>query len=96
MVCFHWSSPTLALNLPGVAPKAFETGDSVTLKANKVTSMRTPVQYDYYDLPFCKRRRTKAKAENLGERLSGDSLTTSPYEVRAAATCRHPPLPRSV
>lgn len=54
----------------------------VSLKANKVTSTKTPLQYDYYDLPFCKRRRTKAKADNIGERLSGDSLTTSPYEVR--------------
>jgi len=53
----------------------------VTLKANKVTSTKTPLQYDYYDLPFCKKRRTKARAENLGERLSGDSLTTSPYEL---------------
>jgi hypothetical protein len=53
----------------------------VSLKANKVTSTKTPVQYDYYDLPFCKRRKTKSRADNLGERLSGDSLTTSPYEV---------------
>jgi hypothetical protein len=53
----------------------------VSLKANKVTSDKTPLQYDYYDLPFCKRGRTKARADNIGERLSGDSLTTSPYEV---------------
>jgi transmembrane 9 superfamily protein 2/4 len=54
----------------------------VFLKANKVTSTKTPLQYDYYDLPFCKLKRSKSKAENLGERLSGDSVTTSPYEVR--------------
>ena len=56
----------------------------VTLKANKITSTKTPLQYDYYDLPFCtrgSRGSTKAKADNIGERLSGDSLTTSPYEV---------------
>jgi len=69
------------LNLPGVAPNFWAEGDGVTLKANKVTSLKTPVQYDYYDLPFCKRRKTRAKAENLGDRLSGDSLTASPYEV---------------
>jgi hypothetical protein len=39
------------------------------------------VQYEYYDLPFCKRGRSKSKAENLGERLSGDTTTASPYEV---------------
>ena len=69
--------PTVISNLVSsllISPK-------VSLKANKVTSTKTPLQYDYYDLPFCKRRRTKAKADNIGERLSGDSLTTSPYEV---------------
>jgi len=65
----------------GVTPGSFQQGDSVSLKANKVTSTKTPLQYDYYDLPFCKKRKSKSKAENLGERLSGDSLTTSPYEV---------------
>jgi hypothetical protein len=53
----------------------------VSLKANKVTSTKTPLQYDYYDLPFCRNDKSKSHAENLGERLSGDSLTTSPYEV---------------
>lgn len=70
-----------ALNLPGVAPNSWDESSTVTLKANKVTSMKTPIQYDYYDLPFCRKQKTKAKAENLGERLSGDSLTSSPYEV---------------
>ena len=70
-----------AYYLPGVTPSGFNQGDTVSLKANKVTSTKTPLQYDYYDLPFCKRKKTKARAENLGERLSGDSLTTSPYEV---------------
>jgi len=70
------------LNLPGVQPNEFEDEEGVTLKANKVTSMKTPIVYDYYDLPFCKRRKTKSKAENLGERLSGDSLTASPYELK--------------
>eukprot|EP01035_Chromulina_nebulosa_P020450 gene20450-26535_t len=68
--------------LPGVSPKSFQPGDGVTLKANKVISNKTPLQYDYYDLPFCKRRRVRSRAENLGERISGDSTTTSPYELR--------------
>lgn len=55
--------------------------EQVSLKANKVMSTATPLQYDYYDLPFCRRKRSKARADNIGERLSGDSLTTSPYEV---------------
>ena len=73
--------PTVALNLPGVAPNYWSEGEGVTLKAKGVTSTKTPIQYNYYDLPFCKRRKTRAKAENLGDRLSGDTLTASPYEV---------------
>lgn len=65
----------------------------VSLKANKITSTKTPVQYEYYDLPFCKRsRRTKSKADNLGERLSGDTTTDSPYEVSYCTYPNHPSL----
>mmetsp|Transcript_2375 Transcript_2375/g.5035 ORF Transcript_2375/g.5035 Transcript_2375/m.5035 type:complete len:639 (-) Transcript_2375:247-2163(-) len=71
-----------AYYLPGVQPNAFLEGGPVSLKANKVISTKTPLQYDYYDLPFCKRKRTKSKAENLGERLAGDAMTVSPYELR--------------
>ena len=53
----------------------------MSLKTNKVTSTKTPLQYDYYDLPFCKKRKSKSRAENIGERISGDSVTSSPYEV---------------
>jgi hypothetical protein len=77
------------LLLPGVTPSAWDDGEQVVLKANKITSTDSPVVYDYYDLPFCKRRKkTKAKADNLGESLSGDSTTASPYEVSPFASFR--------
>lgn len=53
----------------------------VILKANRVTSTKTPLQYDYYDLPFCKRGKSRARADNVGGRVMGDALTASPYEV---------------
>ena len=68
--------------LPGVTPSHFNDGEKVVLKTNKVTSTKTPLQYDYYDLPFCKGKRSVSRADNIGERLSGDSVTTSPYELR--------------
>ena len=74
-----------AYYLPGVTPTHFADEDTVILSANKVTSTKTPIQFDYYDLPFCKRSKSESKAENLGERLSGDSLTQSPYEVSFTA-----------
>lgn len=64
----------------------------VALKANKVTSTKTPVQYEYYDLPFCKKGRSKSKAENLGERLTGDTVTNSPYDVRLCIKPFFPPV----
>jgi len=70
------------IHLPGVSPKAAVDGQHIQLKANKVTSTKTPLQYDYYDLPFCKNKKSKSVADNIGERLSGDSLTTSPYELK--------------
>jgi len=54
----------------------------VKLKANRVTSTTAQVPFDYYDLPFCRRKGTRGKADNLGERLSGDKATTSPYELK--------------
>jgi transmembrane 9 superfamily protein 2/4 len=80
--------------LPGVAPNAFKDDERVILKANKVTSTKSQVPYDYYDLPFCKGKRSHAKADNVGERLSGDTTTNSPYELsmkkdeRCAVLCR--------
>eukprot|EP01038_Epipyxis_sp_PR26KG_P004204 gene4204-5977_t len=71
-----------AFYLPGVNPNSFLADETVVLKANKIASMKTPLQFDYYDLPFCKKRKTKSKAENLGESISGDALTNTPYEVR--------------
>ena len=69
--------------LPGVTPNAWDDGESVALKTNHVTSTQSPIQYDYYDLPFCKKsKKTKAKSDNIGETLSGDSVTVSPYELK--------------
>ena len=76
-----------AYYLPGVTPNSFKDGDTVLLKSSKVTSTNTPLQYDNYDLPFCIKEekgggKSVSTAENIGERLSGDTVTTSPYELR--------------
>lgn len=85
VVVLAWLASLVSANklmLPGVTPSAWEDGEHVILKANKITSTDSPVVYDYYDLPFCRRgKKTKAKADNLGESLSGDATTASPYEV---------------
>jgi len=69
--------------LPGVAPREFAPGEKVELKVNKMTSMRTQLPYEYYDLPFCKPEEgVKEFAENLGEVLTGNVVQNSPYEIR--------------
>ena len=47
------ASPTFSFYLPGVAPKAFKDGESVNLKVQTLVSPETPLQFDYYQLPFC-------------------------------------------
>ena len=86
-VCYLSTIASGAYYLPGVTPNSFKDGDTVLLKSSKVTSTNTPLQYDYYDLPFCVREekgggKSSSTAENIGERLSGDTVTTSPYELR--------------
>lgn len=68
--------------LPGVSPNSFHNKEIVLLKANEVTSTKTQVPFDYYDLPFCKKRRTYGKSDNLGGGLSGDKSTVSPYQLK--------------
>ena len=42
-----------AFYLPGVAPQQYENFESVAMKVNKLTSIKTQLPYEYYALPFC-------------------------------------------
>ena len=44
---------TRAFYLPGVAPQQYENFESVDMKVNKLTSIKTQLPYEYYALPFC-------------------------------------------
>ena len=56
-------------------------GDSLNVKVNKLTSIKTQLPYSYYSLPYCKPKKIVDSAENLGEVLRGDRIENSPYEV---------------
>ena len=45
--------PATAFYLPGVAPQQYENFESVAMKVNKLTSIKTQLPYEYYALPFC-------------------------------------------
>jgi len=53
----------------------------VPLKVNKVTSTKTQIPYEYYDIPFCLPPKKRGEMENLGEVLAGDAITNSPYQL---------------
>mmetsp|Transcript_2612 Transcript_2612/g.10049 ORF Transcript_2612/g.10049 Transcript_2612/m.10049 type:complete len:691 (-) Transcript_2612:313-2385(-) len=68
--------------LPGVAPRSYASGEPVTLYVNKLTSTHTQIPYDYYRLPFCSKTKIHEQAENIGERLAGDKIENSLYELK--------------
>jgi len=68
--------------LPGVAPHSYEDGDEVELKVNHLSSSKTQLAFEYYDLPFCKPKKIINAAENLGEILTGNKILNTPYEIR--------------
>jgi hypothetical protein len=73
---------THAFYLPGVAPRAFKDGEEVNLKVQTLVSTETPLQFDYYQLPFCKPRQVVDLPENLGEALMGERGHTSKYRAQ--------------
>ncbi|ESN98735.1 hypothetical protein HELRODRAFT_66664 [Helobdella robusta] len=81
--------PILVLQLshgfyvPGVAPRDFSDGESLDIKAVKLTSVKAQLPYDYYSLPFCKPDKIEYKPENLGcEVLRGDRIVNTDYKVQ--------------
>ncbi|XP_023000345.1 transmembrane 9 superfamily member 7 [Cucurbita maxima] len=75
--------------LPGVAPRDFQTGDSLPVKVNKLSSTKTQLPYDYYYLNYCKPKKINNNAENLGEVLRGDRIENSVYtfKMREEQSC---------
>ncbi|CAL5048973.1 unnamed protein product [Urochloa decumbens] len=65
--------------LPGVAPADFRKNDTLAVKVNQLSSVKTHVPYSYYSLPFCRPVAIANSAENLGELLRGDLTENSPY-----------------
>lgn len=65
-----WTQTIDAFYVPGVAPVEFKRGDSIDVKAVKMTSTHTQLPYEYYSLPFCEPKNgTFYKSENLGKPL---------------------------
>jgi len=71
-----------AFYMPGVRPQTFKDGEEVPLKVNSMTSIRTQIPKNYYNLKFCKPEDgPKMASENLGEFLTGNKIQNSPYTI---------------
>jgi len=72
--------------VPGVAPTDFSKGDSVDVRAVKMTSAHTQLPYEYYSLPFCapKDGAVSYFSENLGQILRGERIVGTPYDIKMA------------
>ena len=72
--------------VPGVAPQDFRKGDVVEVKGVKMTSTKTQLPYEYYNLPIhCKPASgVTYKSENLGEILRGDRIVNTDYRIKMA------------
>ena len=46
-----------------------------------MTSVKTQLPYDYYDMPFCGPENKKYKSLNLGEVLRGNRIANTLYNV---------------
>jgi len=70
--------------LPGVAPQDFAQGDLVQPRVGRVSSARTHIPFDYYDLPLCDPMPgTKDAPANLGEILTADRYHDAPFQLSA-------------
>lgn len=80
---------TDAFYLPGGAPNSFVKGTKVELQVVLLTSTKTQIPFDYYKAPYCRPGETLTEAENLGEILMGDKISSSPYvlEMEKNVTC---------
>lgn len=98
---FVFINPSHGFYVPGVAPVEFTRGESIDVKAVKMTSTLTQLPYEYYSLPFCRPKKGAIvyKSENLGEVLRGDRIVNTPYEVQMAVNqtcqvlCNNPKTP---
>jgi len=66
--------------LPGVPPQTYSNREQVKLFVNKLESSKTQIPYEYYHLPFCQPK-VHHESENLGEKLTGDSIENSLYKL---------------
>nr|CAX73076.1 Transmembrane 9 superfamily protein member 4 [Schistosoma japonicum] len=73
------------VSVPGVTPNEFYKGESIEVRAVKLTSYVTQLPFEYYKLPFCRPKQlVDYPPENIGEILRGDRVVNTPFSIRMA------------
>jgi len=71
---------------PGVAPEEYTMSENIWMYVDLAESRKTPIPYEYYDLPGCpppdetEIRRKRRQRKNLGSRLQGHDLKPAPFQ----------------
>jgi len=70
---------------PGVAPNDYNEGEPIFVYADLVESRKTPIPYEFYDLPGCPEppkgfgSTSRMQRKNLGSRLQGHDPKPAPF-----------------
>lgn len=76
--------PADAFYLPGIAPNNYQEGYSLTVYANKLTSPKDHVPFDYYSMGYCapkSGRKPRSTHLSLGQVLIGERHEPTDYEL---------------
>eukprot|EP00172_Hildenbrandia_rubra_P003789 Plantae.Rhodophyta-Hildenbrandia_rubra.ctg6534.p1 GENE.Plantae.Rhodophyta-Hildenbrandia_rubra.ctg6534~~Plantae.Rhodophyta-Hildenbrandia_rubra.ctg6534.p1 ORF type:complete len:648 (-),score=80.01 Plantae.Rhodophyta-Hildenbrandia_rubra.ctg6534:3726-5669(-) len=85
LLLLHLLTPTTPFYLPGIAPINYDKGTPLQIMANKLTSPKNQLPYDYYSLDMCgsdNPLNKKSKPVNLGQVLMGERMKPTEYKLR--------------
>lgn len=86
------AAPAAAFYLPGIAPNDYDEGAPLEVLANKLTSTKNHVPFDYFSLPFCRdgARRPRSHRLSLGQVMMGERAEPTQYALamKVPETCR--------
>eukprot|EP00871_Galdieria_phlegrea_P000233 jgi/Galph1/120/GphlegSOOS_G4840.1 len=67
--------------IPGMLPTDYPQGAELEIRANKLTSSKSNIPYDFYFLPYCDPPEQQEKKLNLGQMLLGEHSKLSPFKA---------------
>lgn len=76
---------SFAFYLPGIAPIDYGSGAKLEVMANKLTSPKNQLPFDYYSLAFCGSENAKSyrsRPVNLGQLLVGERMKPTHYDMK--------------